>query len=293
MDQKQSVTIKLKGGMGNQMFQYAFGRALQHSATKHSKNLKLLLDTSSFTNPNESDTRRPYELVHFNINADVTKNVPKLQSRFFELIVEATKKVTALFNNINQVSYVPSLLNPPYKKVYEGYWQSTKYFSEIENELRQEFTLRQPLNEAAKAVYEQIKNDDNSVSVFYRRTDYVGHKDLDIGSEDYQRRAIKKMRELVPEMNLYVMSDDIKWVEGNVKFDTPVKFVSSPLITPHEEMYLASNCRHHIIPNSTFAWWSAWLNYRSDKIVIAPKIWSNTHNHDWYADIVPEEWLRV
>ncbi len=290
---QKTVVIKLKGGMGNQMFQYAFGRALALNAKNYGQDLKILHDVTAYTDPNKKDTRRPYYLDLLNTKAEIASDEVALEARNpYGIFSKILRKVANKMHIGNTAAYVPSLLQPTYKGYYEGYWQSEKYFLPLAEEIRNEFTLKAPLGTAAKKAYEQIAADPNSVSIFYRRTDYVGDKTFDIGEQDYQQRAIAKMRELVPNMKLYVMSDDINWVKENANLPEGSIFVSSKEIPPEEEMMVASTCRHHIIPNSTFAWWGAWLGNHPNKIIIAPKTWVRGDDSE-YKDIVPESWLRI
>ncbi len=296
MDKKpQTVIIKLKGGMGNQMFQYAFGKSLETKAAESNTPITLLFDDTAYTNPNTKDTRRPYMLSHLQVK-DVNFATPEAVEKArnpFGLLSKITRQVKHKLNIDNEVAFNPRLLTAPYKKYYEGYWQTEKYFTEIIPRLRQEFQPSAPLGATAKAIYDQMMSDENAVSIFYRRTDYVGNKTFDIGEQEYQQAAIAKMKELVPNMRLYVMSDDIEWVKENADLPEGSVFVSSKENIPaHEEIPLAAACRHNIIPNSTFAWWGAWLNPNRSKIVIAPKEWSKVTG-DQFSDIVPAAWLRV
>lgn len=282
--------------MGNQMFQYAFGRALEEAAKTAGEPINLLFDIIAYTDPIKKDTRRPYMLGLLNTHANLASDEVALKARNpLGIISKITRKILHKLNIGNTVTFVPSLLQPPFQNYYEGYWQTEKYFTAFANELRQEFTLRAPLGAVAADMHQRITGDSNAVSIFYRRTDYVGDKTFDIGEQDYQRRAVEHMRGLVPNLRLYVMSDDIDWVRENANLPQGSVFVSSKAIPPEEEMFLASACKHNIIPNSTFAWWGAWLNKNPDKIVIAPKDWvrkeSNQAKH--YEFITPEDWLRL
>jgi hypothetical protein len=303
MNTSQTVIVKLKGGMGNQMFQYAFGRMLEHSAKKAGHPISIHYDTTAYSDPIKKDTKRPYYLDIMNTSAVVASDADALGARNpLGPISKVTRKIKNKLSteNENVVAFYPHLFTSPYKNYYEGYWQSEKYFLPIAGEIRQEFTLKAPLGAAAQAMHDRIMADPNAVSIFYRRTDYVGHPTFDIGEQEYQTRAIARMKELVPNLRFYVMSDDIAWVKAHANLPDDSIFVSSPknevasakLIPPEEEMVLASACKHHIIPNSTYAWWGAWLGQNPDKVVIAPKTWANVTT-DEYKDITPPAWLRV
>ncbi len=293
MKTKKTVVVKLKGGMGNQMFQYAFGKMLEKTAAVAGTPITLLFDTTAFTNPPAADTKRPYMLEPLSTTATIADDKTALSaSNPYGIFSQITRKILQKCNLGNPVAYIPSLLQPPYRGYYEGYWQSEKYFLPMVAELRKEFTLKAPLGKVGANLKEMIMNDANAVSIFYRRTDYVGNKTFDIGEQDYQTRAIAHMRTLVPNMKLYVMSDDIAWVKEHADLPAGSVFVSSKDLPFHEEMYIASVCKHNIIPNSTFCWWGAWLNINPNKIVIAPKNWANSKT-DEYKDITPPSWLRI
>jgi len=293
MSDKTNVVVKLKGGMGNQMFQYAFGKALAHTAAEKGVTIDLSFDILGYTDPNTKDTRRPYMLDLLNTEATIADDSLALTARNpYGIASKVLRRSKEVLGMANTVAYKPELLEPPYQPYYEGYWQSEQYFLPIAEQLRQEFTLKQPLGDAEKAAHELVIADDNAVSIFYRRTDYVGHSKFDIGEQAYQKRAIEKIAELVPNFKLYVMSDDINWVKENADLPANSVFVSSKAIPPEKEMMIAAACRHHIIPNSTFAWWGAWLNNNPEQIVITPSEWARNDNGR-HKDVVPDRWLRV
>lgn len=293
---QKTAIIKLKGGMGNQMFQYAFSRALLNSAKARADTLEIKYDVTGYTPGGrvKIDTLRTFDLQKLSCELPLAGEEEALAARnpfgpLSKLLRRASNKIL----KPDTVSYNQKLLILPYQNYYEGYWQSEKYFKDIELEIRKHFAFKEPLGSIASKVKEQIQNDENAVGIFFRRTDYVGHSDLDVCDEAYYDRALAKMRELVPNIRLYVMSDNIEWVKANAKLPSNVVYVSSPEISYVEEMELSTACKHHIIPNSTFAWWGAWLNTNANKIVITPKLWSRNHNDDWYRDIVPAGWIRV
>lgn len=299
MNTEKQIVIKLKGGMGNQMFQYAFGKTLAKTAEKAGVSVDLLFDVTAYTDPIKKDTKRPYMLDLLNTDAKIADDATALNARNpYGLISKVIRKINQKLRTDDFVAFKADLLESPYKSYYEGYWQTEKYFLPIIERIRQEFTLREPLGKVAQSIYEKINSDPNAVAIFYRRTDYVGHKTFDISGQGYEERAMAHMSTQVPNMRLYVMSDDIDWVKANVTLPEGSVYVSSskaqPVIEipPHEEMKLASTCKHNIIPNSTFAWWGAWLNPNPNKIIIAPKDWVQGDASE-YQDITPSGWLRL
>ena len=284
--------------MGNQMFQYAFSRALIAAAKKHGEAISVEYDITGYGEHGrvKKDTLRTFDLQKLSCEIVIADEYVALAARNpFGVISKIIRRIITKFFTPDTVRYDETLLMPPYKNYYEGYWQSEKYFKNIEQEIRQHFTFREPLGPVAQAMKEKIENDPHAVGIFFRRTDYVGHSDLDVCDDTYYSRALAKMRELVPNMHLYVMSDDIEWVKQNGNLPEGTTYVSSPSISYIEEMEISTACKHHIIPNSTFAWWGAWLNTNPDKISIAPKLWSKKTNTTWYKDIIPKtkNWLRA
>jgi hypothetical protein len=300
---KQQTIVRLKGGMGNQMFQYAFGQALVHHARTHNIELTVRYDISSFTQTEKKETVRPYYLPFFNATVETIAG-PEVNTYRNPLgpVSRLIRYVAQKMEWDHAMRFSPKLLRPPYRSYYEGYWQSEKFFTDFADEVIRDFSLRTTLGTEATHWHQQITADPNAISIFYRRTDYVGHDLLDIGAQDYQRTAIKRMQELVPNGRFYVTSDDITWVKENADLPPGSVFVSSPKvpgrgeldvpIPPHEEMYLMAACKHNIIPNSTFAWWGAWLNQNPNKIVIAPKAWGSK-DLEQFADVVPSRWIQV
>lgn len=249
------MKIHLKGGLGNQMFQYAYGRKLELSGKK------IAFDISFFYgNKSGKDTERVFGLNHFNLETKA-QFLKKNKENLFEIICHKIQnKIWA--NN--------------------SFYQSEKYFKEIDLQIRKEFTLKNPLSQNAEKILEQIKNNQNSISIHIRRGDYVNNPETNkyhgTCSLEYYEKAINLIKEKnspqTPNQmpNFYIFTDDPKWAKENLKIENAV-FVSDFNLEDYEEMFLMSKCKHNIIANSTFSWWGAWLNEKPDKIVIAPKKW--------------------
>ena len=268
------IIVRLIGGLGNQLFQYAMAR---HLAEINKVNLKL--DLSKF----ETYELHQYSLSHFNINESIALEsdlhaVKEFKERHFHF-------------DANFKSLGDSLL-------LQGYWQSEKYFIDIlpiiKNELRVKTSISDKGNELSMLIRAS-----NSVSLHIRRCDYkVGsYSDqiLDAMSMDYYFRAIKKLCEKEENLKIFVFSDDPQWVKDNLKLEYSVVYVGhNTAETNYEDLYLMSLCRHNIIANSSFSWWGAWLNDNPDKKVYVPKRWfnSNVRNID-EKDIIPESWVKV
>jgi len=262
------MIIKIKGGLGNQMFQYAYGRNLMIQ-----KNKEIIFDVSFFKN-NSNDTKRLFSLNNFNLNNSI-KFSDKKENIFLEVFKKIYSKITGNY----------------------GFYQSEKYFKEIKNIIIEEFTLKNPLANISKGWEEKIKLSPISVSIHIRRGDYINdpktNKHHGICEIEYYKKAIDLLENKIGKnFEIFVFSDDIEWAKNNLSFNQQINFVSSPEIPDYEEMYLMSLCKHNIIANSTFSWWGAWLNRNKNKIVIGPKQWfvKKTSN---ILDILPSSWIKI
>jgi hypothetical protein len=169
---------------------------------------------------------------------------------------------------------VPELLAPVY---LDAYWQSERYFADIAGVVRREFAAKEPSdreNEALAAAIDAV----NSVSLHVRRGDYVDdpttHRYHGICAPDYYQRAVDHISSRAGVSHLFLFSDDQQWTRANLRFAFPTTFVGSN--SPdcgYRDTVLMARRRHHIIANSSFSWWGAWLNPSRDKIVVAPQQW--------------------
>ena len=287
------IISRLIGGLGNQMFQYAAGRSLAIA-----NSCELRLDISGFEN---YALHNGYELDLFNIKAQIasTKDVSKLvstnHSRLSRYISRqlGIKKSTHFIEKSFTFDHKFFDAKPP---VYlDGYWQSYKYFESIESQLRHEFSLKYYLSKLNLDTSEQISSV-NAVSVHIRRGDYVSNKHTNsvhgVCSLDYYRSAIKTITERVDNPVFFIFSDDIAWVKDNLAISSGAVYVDhNSGRQSYNDMYLMSLCQHHIIANSSFSWWGAWLGSNPNKIVISPKQWFI--NDTITDDLIPKSWVRL
>ncbi|MCX6754458.1 MAG: alpha-1,2-fucosyltransferase [Candidatus Nomurabacteria bacterium] len=291
------IITKLKGGMGNQMFQYALGRALSVKyGTSLGLDLSFLLDRT----PRPNFTFREYDLDIFNIiNVDRVSQskIPFLYRNFngkFGLYFDYFRRKFFRLRGIEKsFNFDLTILNIGSNAYLDGYWQSYKYFADIEDIIRKDFTLKDELSLNIKNLMEVIKKE-NSLCIHVRRGDYVGNSNHEIVGKEYYDKGIKILSEKTKIDKIYVFSDDVKWCEDNMKFDFPVMFVGEEYsgIKAEGHFSLMSACHSFIIPNSSFSWWAAWLSVHKDKIVIVPKKWFGdaSINSD---DLIPKEWIRI
>ena len=291
------VIVQLVGGLGNQFFQYATGRAVAHR-----NRTPLKLDISAF----DQDPLRSYRLHHFNIVESIATP---------DEVAHLTKRGSGIWKRISR--RVERYLLPPYRRsvfaqrfdhfdpdilrlrgnVYLiGYWQSEKYFKDIAHIIRQDFTFRHTPDTENQKLARIIANT-NSVSLHIRRGDYVSnpitYQYHGVCSLDYYRAAVARLTQTVKRPHFFVFSDDMEWAQQNLKPDYPVTYVThNGVERDYEDLRLMSQCKHHIIANSAFSWWGAWLCTRPGKLVIAPRKWFNKADCDT-SDLIPASWSRV
>jgi hypothetical protein len=277
------VTIRLCGGTGNQLWQYALGLGLRARGNEV-QFCRQYFDTTD---------SRAYTLDRF--NTDVTFG-------------QAT----------GQEIHEPSLLyQPNILKKYDqdttltGYWQCPRYLEGIEPEIRKAFTLKHWPSEKSLAVANQIHNC-NSVSLHIRRTDTLSPRGLahhGLIPMEYYQRAMGHIALREDDVHFFVFSDDIEWCKANISPPFSTTFVDHNTTgvtvegnyevrktdngTEHEDLWLMSQCKHSIGANSSFGWWGSWLMQNPQKICIVPQQWFTPQSEHTAADMIPETWVRL
>lgn len=271
------ILVNLKGGLGNQMFQYALGRVLSLK-----NNTELVLDTSYFEISHPGATKREYALDIFEIN-----NETKKCFKIIFFIKNIFSKKERFFN------FDPKILMLKDGVCLDGYWQSYKYFKNFEDVIRKDFTLKRIFSENIEGLAKKIKSE-NSVCVHIRRGDYIGNKLHDVLGFDYYERGLKEIEKRVKISNIYVFSDDIAWCKKNIKLEHSITFVGDEYSGQKAggHLYLMSQCKNFLISNSTFSWWAAWLAENSHKVVVCPNKWFGDESINT-NDLIPEDWIRI
>ena len=276
------IVVRLMGGLGNQMFQYAFGRAL---SIKYNRELKI--DLSFLTNRNRGSNfvYRNYELDIFNIenefyNSDL-EQLELINEVDFDFSEDISEKIGGIYHNKNIL--------------LDGHWASFKYFSEFESQIRRDFTFKNTIENSDQNVMNMLSMilETESVLINVRRTDFLNSDFHGVMGMDYINKSKKIIEEKVNNPHYFIFSDDIDWCRENLK-ENNMTIVDHSYKGDRFSYYLQlmSSCKNFIIPNSTFAWWAAWLNNNLDKIVISPKIWLNSPNLE-LKDLTPHNWIRV
>ena len=292
------IIVKLMGGLGNQMFQYAAGRRL---ALLHQTELKL--DLNWFARISPVITSRKYELGAYPIQATVasaedmrTIMPTKLPAILSRLIVQLLPRRMHRYVVERQYRFDPDILSLPDDVYLDGYWQCPNYFADIADTIRDEFTLRTEPGPKNHQLAEEIMRTE-SVSIHIRRGDYVSHPThrrlYASCSREYYQSAAEMIAGRVRQPNYFIFSDDPDWVRKNVTSINPVRFVDhNGPDRACEDMRLMSCCKHHIIANSSFSWWGAWLSHNTDKIVIAPANWFRDEKLST-RDLIPRQWIQL
>jgi hypothetical protein len=280
------IVVKLQGGLGNQMFQYAFGVALAEEYQD-----ELTFELGYF---NDS-TSRQLGLSYFNT---ITPEVPEkthdkfhdFKSRLFKKI-NLYKLIRYLVHTQHQFNYYKINHVKNNTVIYVGYWQSLLNFQNASELLRQHFTLK---NSSISQDDINLVSQPGIVSIHIRRGDYlIGdnakvHTNLSI---DYYIKAVERMQQIHPDSKYLVFSDDIEWVLDNLKLPVEWHPMNDKGYNDAEAMTLMSKCDHQIIANSTFSWWAAWLNSNKNKVVIAPENWFANDFND--LDLIPDSWIKI
>jgi hypothetical protein len=263
--------VKISGGLGNQMFQYALAFSIQMM----NKNQKVLLHTNWYDNI----SHRKYMLNNFNISLQTIKSKKNTYKVYKEKYNFFHASVFSIEDNV----------------LLKGYWQNENYFIEYRNLLLKEFTLKNKLSKEAY-IYNKIIKDNESISIHIRRKDYVKNKATNkihgVCKISYYMQAINFFKKKIKNPYFFIFSDDLKWAKQNFNNVKNVFFLNyNRNIEDYEELILMSNCKHNIIANSTFSWWGAWLNKNNDKIVIAPKKWFKTDKY--IENVIPSTWIKM
>jgi hypothetical protein len=294
MRQNSGVIVQLAGGMGNQMFQYSLGRAI---SLRHKVPLKVDLSTLLDRTPRPGFVFRDYALDVFDIKAQtaVRREVPILHRRYLWgrgalLIDQVRREFLANPGKERRGGFEPAILQAGPSVYLAGYWQCPKYFTQIESVIRADFTLRSSLPKSLAEMRNAIALT-NSVCVNVRRTDFVNNPVHGILDVEYYRRALKLLENNIQSPHVFVFADDLAWCQDNLQFGMPTTFVGNEFAGSKFEykFELMRACKHFVIPNSTYAWWAAWLSDNPSKRVVAPEQWLP----ESISDIVPEEWLRA
>lgn len=291
------IISNIIGGLGNQMFQYALGRSrslalgtslglhvsdLAHYGSHQGFELGRVFNCD-FRLVSEQDVRALLGWRGHRLSRRMLMQHSFAAFRGRRFVVEP------------DFDYWPGIANVTGNCYLAGHWQSEKYFRDIEAHIRSDFTFRAPLADRNIEWASRMESS-TAVSLHVRRGDYAANpKTLAVHglcSPDYYRSAVELVASRVESPEFFIFSDDLPWVKEHLSIAHPCHYIDNNQGgDSFNDMRLMSLCRHHIIANSSFSWWGAWLNPRADKIVIAPRQWFA--NGRVVKDLIPEGWTTL
>lgn len=275
------IIIHIRGGLGNQMFQYALYLSFVE------RGIPAFLDLSHYK---KNEQARGFELEHaFGIKAPVVSAANKLASKLHWKLFHPFYK-TAYKETDNRFGFYDKQVTALRSAYLKGYWQSEKYFTNAGETVKSSFSFTDPVDEDNKRLLSQVNNP-SSVSIHIRRGDYAGSPDNFILPLSYYQHAIEFVSEKIDKPVFYVFSDDASWAAQNLNLPHAVFVNHNQGKNSYIDMQLMSNCSHNIIANSSFSWWAAWLNQNENKFVIAPSKWLSWM--EGTRDIIPAEWIKL
>lgn len=289
------IIVKISGGLGNQLFQYAFG---QYLANKLSTDVLYDIQTNLRIN---NFTPRTLALLNFNLklNKATEKDIRKMRYFSKNGLQRMERKLVQLYPFLNTKYKVEKNSHSEFIQdvkdncYYDGYWQSYKYLTDNKILKITKITIEENVRSRKKDIISRIQKSE-SISIHIRRGDYLTVKNntniFATCNLDYYFNAINYINQYVDNPVFYIFSDDINWAKENFN---GIEYIFMENNEPYEDMYLMSLCKHQITANSTFSWWGAWLNNNNEKIVITPKQWYVGELNKTVNELIPEEWIKI
>lgn len=290
--------VAVTGGLGNQMFEYAF--MVRLSKDYDARLFHPYGDQSERYGHTGYQLEKVFNLRPEDWNLDVRITVYKLFWHIIRLFPKKKRPALLKLIGVNEVKmmdnfvfYPEVFLSRHKNELFMGTWQSWRYFEGVEDEVREAFTFQEELlNEYTRKMKLDIESC-NSVSLHVRRDDYLLPNYIqgfgNICTVNYYKNAIEYLKQHITRPKVFVFSDDIDWCRENLAIEDATFVEGNHGNESWQDMYLMSHCRHNIIANSTFSWWGAWLNAHPGKVVIAPARWWN----GLADDVIPEMWIRI
>lgn len=285
------IIVKIVGGLGNQIFQYAYAKSLQQ------RGYKVKIDISAFET---YKLHGGYFIDRYLI--DIEPATPGELRRYGALgIISKLRKKFGFKNNrlVEEETFFfdDRLMFPEDDTYIQGYFQSEKYFLKVREVILSQISLKNSLSTYGAGVQKEISMCKISCSIHIRRGDYLTnsatnkvHGVLDM---EYYKKSIELLeKRFSNNIQYFVFSDDIEWVVDNLNIKNSIFIASDQGRCPNEDIFLMSLCDHNIIANSSFSWWGAWLNQNLEKIVISPEKWFNDASLS-AKDLLPKEWIHL
>jgi hypothetical protein len=296
------ITVQLMGGIGNQMFQYAFARRLSYEN-------KMPLRMDIVTGFKNDPYKRKYALGGLRIHEQFVRagEIPwcmrsgglvRRSAFLCQSVVPASRR--SIITEKREFVFDAKSLTRKRSVYVFGYWQSEKYFEPIEHILQSEFALKHPPLGRTLELMKELQ-ECSSVSIHVRRLHGIADGkplayDINLHgacSLGYYEQAVEIIKSRVRNPQFIIFSDDPQWCKEHLNIASTAKFAADEgVVSDAEELQLMSFCQHHIISNSTFGWWGAWLGNNSGKVVIAPSRWFNSGRHRT-PDLLPSGWITI
>ncbi|MFC5283374.1 alpha-1,2-fucosyltransferase [Pedobacter alpinus] len=281
------IIVRIEGGLGNQLFQYALGKNLALI-----NNTELKLDLNYF----KKSSFRTFELNHFNINE---KEIIAQNIKYLKWANSKNKLLNSLYNFFftepeiykeKHFHFDNEVFKCKNESYLSGFWQSEKYFISIKKQIQETLTFNPSFNHKFNNQIQQINNSE-SVALHVRRGDYLKNKNHLLLNLQYYEKALDLLTEKLTNPEIFIFSDDIEWCKLNLDVKLPHQFMSRN--ESHEDLKLMALCKHFIIANSTFSWWGAYLSKNLSKIVICPKNWFPEYSTNNSEDLFVEDWILI
>ncbi len=288
------IIVRIWEGLGNQMFQYAYARALSIRMKQ-----PVFLDARGTGKAfGDMGLAREYRLANFRIslpqclNADYFYPFLSKDGRCMNVLKKMSENGLLPYRYYKEktVAYNGELARLKGNWYLQAYFQDEKYFKEYEGLIRKEFRPKKKIRISSEL--RNILESKNTVSIHIRRGDYKRFN-AELPAR-YYRQAIDYIEENIENPFWVVFSDEPQWVRENINFKNSFYYVSgNEVLEDYEEMLVMSRCRNHVISNSTFGWWGAWLDEKKDKLVVGPRNWFLGTMSGYRTNIMPEEWKRI
>ena len=284
----KQIVVALEGGLGNQMFQYAAGRALALRT-----GASLALDVR----PLLRHGQRSYGLGDFQLSPGLELlavgsplRVGRLRRLFRRLTggEQTFREAGFAYDERIRSAAAPIRL--------EGYFQSERYFADAAEALRTDLTPRLELLSAIDILGERLLPPGPTLSLHVRRGDYANPATMAVHglmAPEYYERALRAVTERVGQVTVCVFTDEPAWVRANLRLPGETRYVSEHTQTALQDLVLMSRCTHHVTANSSFSWWGAWLNPRPDKVVVTPQHWFQPAAGLDTRDLRPAGWVKA
>lgn len=287
------IYVRLFGGLGNQLFQYSTARALSLRV-----GTGVIVDTRYLSG---EATHMSYALKHFRVALE--KSSPYLPPHAHDLPLRYLLWRFGLghsprFMRESSLRFDASVLSAPDETYLHGYFQSERYFLDRAAEIKTELQFVTPPSLENRRWIAQIEKDDRAISVHVRRGDYIADPKAAATyrrcDEAYYRQAIQEIAARTGiEPRAYVFSDDPQWAKMNLSLGIETFVVEhNQGEAAFEDLRLMTLCRHHVIANSTFSWWGAWLSGSEQGVKVGPAVWFS-NDKDNSGDLIPESWIMI